>query len=97
MTGPGPERILTLHPDGKPGVRIPLYRYNLMCDTLLGIFAEYPEISYKDLQHLTGKRLSGMLDGSILWLMETVKLDLMARGVLEKVKNNPVVLRLAKQ
>jgi len=87
-------RILTLHPDGKKGVRIPVSRYNAMSDTLLGIFAEQNEISYKELSRLAEERLSGILDGSILWLMETVKMDLLARGVIIKSNNNPVKLKL---
>jgi hypothetical protein len=87
-------RILTLHPDGKNGVRISLSRYNLMCDTLFGIFAETQEISYKELSRIVEERLNGMIDGSILWLMETVKLDLLARGILEKTSDHPVRLRI---
>ncbi len=88
------DRILTLHPDGKAGVRILKSRYDLMVDTLIGIFAEYPEISYKERSRLTEERLSGLLDGSILWLMETVKLDLLARGLIEKTSDKPVKLRI---
>lgn len=88
------DRILTLHPEGKEGVRIPLKNYNMMVDTLLSILAEHPEISYKDLTRLTEARLAGMYPGSILWLMETVKLDLLARGIIRKTRNNPVWLSL---
>ena len=86
-----------MYPDGKTGVRISLTRYHLMCDTILGIFAESPEISYKELSRLASERLEGMIDGSILWLMETVRQDLMARGILEKTSNNPVRLRLVEK
>jgi hypothetical protein len=88
------ERILTLHPKGKNGVRILKSRYELMYDTLLSIFSEYPEISYKDLSRISEERLKGMLDGSIPWLMETIKLDMLARGIIEKTSNNPVKLRI---
>jgi hypothetical protein len=88
------ERILTLHPSGKNGVRILKSRYDLMYDTLLGIFVEYPEISYKELSRICEERLKGMLDGSIPWLMETIKLDMLARGIIERTSNNPVKLRI---
>jgi hypothetical protein len=88
------ERILTLHPGGKNGVRILKSRYDLMYDTLLGIFADYPEITYKDLSHISEEKLTGILDGSIPWLMETIKLDMLARGIIEKTSNNPVKLRI---
>ena len=88
------ERILTLHPGGKKGVRILKSRYDMMFLTLLSIFAEYHEISYKELSRLSEERLKGLLDGSIPWLMETVKLDMLARGIIEKTSNNPVKLRI---
>lgn len=87
------ERIHTLHPYGK-GVNIPLARYQIMHDTLMRIFAESPEISYKELGQQVEKQLSGVLDGSIPWLMETVKLDLIARGIIVKISQSPVRLRL---
>jgi len=91
---PVEERIHTLHPYGGKGVNIPLSRYQTMSDAILSIFAETPEISYKELGLLVDKRLSGVLDGSIPWLMETVRLDLMARGIIIKISQNPVRLRL---
>lgn len=51
------EKILALHPDGKAGVRIPLRNYDLMVDTLFSIFAEHPEISYKELSKIVEARL----------------------------------------
>jgi hypothetical protein len=88
------ERILTLHPEGKKGVRILKSRYDLMYNTLLSIFAEYPEISHKEMTRLSAERVTGLLEGSIPWLMETVKLDMLARGIIEKTSGNPVKLRI---
>lgn len=65
-----------------------------MFSTLLGIFAEYPEITYKELGRLSEEKLNGLLDGSISWLMETVKLDMLARGIIEKTADNPVTLHI---
>jgi hypothetical protein len=90
------EKILTLHPDGKKGKNIPLSKYNTTRECLLGIFKDHPEISHKDLTRLSNERLSGKLDGNISWHMETVLLDLMARGVVEKVSDKPVRLRVIK-
>ena len=65
-----------------------------MYNTLLDIFAEYPEITHKKLSSLSEERLHGLLGGSIPWLMETVKLDMLARGIIEKTPYTPVKLRL---
>jgi len=97
MPKPEEEKMLTLLVTGKPGVNIPLKRYNLMRDTLLGILAEYPEIGYKEMTSLTQERLKGMLDGSIMWLTETVKNDLMGRGIIEKTSQTPVRLRIVEE
>jgi len=61
-----------------------------MYDTLLSIFADYPEITYKDLSRISEEKLTGILAGSILWLLETIKLDMLAKGIIEKTLNNPV-------
>ena len=90
------ERILTLHPAGKSGARILKSRYDLMYSTLLGIFGEFPEISFKELNRLSQERLTGHMDGSIPWLMETVKLDMLARGIIAKTGSNPEMLRIVK-
>ena len=91
---PVEDRILTLHPLGKKGVNIPLSRYNTMRDAVLSILADRYEISYRELGSLVEERLSGILDGSIPWLMETVKLDLLARGIIQKSAGKPVKLKL---
>lgn len=59
----------------------------------MGIFAEYPEISHKDLTRLSKERLHGKFEGNAGWYMETVLLDLMARGIVQKIADKPVRLR----
>lgn len=59
----------------------------------MGIFAEFPEISHKDLTRLSKDRLSGKLEGNAGWYMETVLLDLIARGVIRKIEGKPVKLQ----
>lgn len=60
----------------------------------MGIFAEFPEISHKDLTRLSKERLHGKFEGNAGWYMETVLLDLMAREVVEKTGVKPVKLRI---
>jgi len=88
------EKILTLHPEkGEKGKNILRSKYDITKDCLNGIIADFPEISHKDLTHLSKERLSGKLEGNASWYMETVLLDLMARGVIEKISDKPVRLR----
>ena len=86
------ERILTLHPEGKAGKNILRYKYEITRECLMGIFAEFPEISHKDLTRLSKERLTGKLEGNTGWYMETVLLDLMARGIINRIGDKPVRL-----
>ena len=90
------ERILTLHPEGKKGKNILRSNYEITRECLLGIFTDFPEISHKDLTRLSNERLSGKMEGTISWFMETVLLDLMARGVIRKISDKPVMLGIQK-
>ena len=88
------EKILTLHPEkGKKGKNILKSKYDLTKECLYGIFADHPEISHKDLTRLSNETLSGKLAGNASWYMETVLLDLMARGIIEKISDKPVRLK----
>jgi hypothetical protein len=89
---PVEERILTLHPEGKKGVNISKSKYEITRECLMGIFAEFPEISHKDLTRLSKERLHGKFEGNAGWYMETVLLDLMARGTIKKTGDKPVRL-----
>jgi len=89
------EKILTLHPEkGKSGRNILKSKYDTTRDCLLGIFAEQPEISHRELTRLSEERLSGILQGNAAWYMETVLLDLVARGMIERKAGKPVRLRM---
>jgi hypothetical protein len=89
-------RILTLHPDGKKGKNILRSKYEMTRECLMGIFADFPEISHKELTRISNERLAGKLQGAISWYMETVLLDLMARGVIRKMGDKPVRLGIIK-
>ncbi len=92
---PAEERILTLHPEGKKGVNISKSKYEITRECLLGIFAEFPEISHEDLTRLSKEHLSGKFEGNAGWYMETVLLDMMAKGVVQKIADKPVSLKFA--
>lgn len=89
---------MTLHPNGKQGVNILLRRYEVIKDLILLKLKEHPEISFDELTELAVKELSESFDGKVVWYMVTVKLDLEARKLIERVpKTSPHKLRLTKE
>ena len=91
------ERIMTLHPEGKTGVNLLQSKYNQVKDTLISILNESGEISFKQLNDTAIKKLDGKFDGKIPWYVVTVKLDLEARGTIERIpKSSPQRVRIKK-
>lgn len=90
------EKIMTLHPQGKQGVNIDLGKYTTMKDAILDVVTEHGTITFKQLNKVVEERLNGRFSGSIPWYLVSVKLDLEARGVIERLpKTSPHQLRLA--
>lgn len=89
-------KILTLHPDvGKSGVRISQEKYDQIRDEILATISERGEIAFMDLVMVIEHKLAFNFDGSVGWYVTTVKLDLEARGLIERVKGSkPQRLRL---
>jgi hypothetical protein len=89
------EKILTLHPEGKAGVNISKAKYDQIRKAILGAIRAHREISFKELPGEVESRLAGGFEGSIGWYVTTVKLDLEARGEIERVPGkSPQRLRL---
>jgi hypothetical protein len=78
------EKILTLHPQGKRGVNISRSKYKTMKKTIVEILGK-AELTHAELTAAVEKKLKGKFDGSIPWYMEGTKLDLEARGVIQRV------------
>lgn len=78
-------KILTKHPQGKKGVNILRRRYNMIKDFMVKTIKKHKEISYEDLNDLAVKELSDTFDGKVVWYVVTVKLDLEARGIIERI------------
>ena len=92
------DRILTLHPQGKKGVNILSRRYEMVRDCMLEIIQEHGEITYQELNDISIDRLEGKFDGKIPWYVVSVKLDLEARGVIERIpKTSPHKVRMGKK
>lgn len=89
------DKIMTLHPQGKKGVNILKRRYNVIKDFILDTIKEHKRISYEKLSDMAIDQLSSTFDGKVAWYIVTVKLDLEARGIIERVpKTSPHELRM---
>jgi hypothetical protein len=89
------EKILTLHPQGKQGVNILKRRYDAIKDYIVETVKKHGEISFDELSDLAEEQLTATFDGKVLWYLVTVKLDLEARGIIERVpRTSPHKLRM---
>jgi len=92
------EKIMTLHPQGKQGVNILKRRYDVIKSFILETIKEHKEISYGDLTDLAVDTLTNSFDGKVVWYIVSVKLDLEARQLIERIpKTSPHRLRIKKQ
>lgn len=87
-------RILTRHPEGKSGVNISRTKYDAVREAIVRSLRADGDLTFTSLARAVERRLPGF-DGSIPWYAESVKLDLEARGLIERVPNTrPQRLRL---
>lgn len=92
---PKEEKILTLHPEGKSGVNILKRRYDVIAEFILDEIEKNQPITYQDVNDRAVDALSATFDGKIPWYVVSVKLDLEARGIIERIpKTSPHQLRL---
>ncbi|MEO1077531.1 MAG: hypothetical protein AAFX41_16445 [Bacteroidota bacterium] len=78
--------ILTRHPDpAKQGVNIDAGKYHAIRAAIEEIVDERGEIAFSDLMETVEDRIGASFDGSVPWYVTTLKLDLEARGILERV------------
>jgi len=88
-------RFQTLHPQGKKGVNILKRRYDIMKEFILKTIEEHTEITYQHLSDLAILNLSDSFDGKVIWYVVSVKLDLEARNIIERIpKTSPHQLRM---
>jgi hypothetical protein len=83
------DTIQTLHPvPGKTNKKISMKKYEFIRDNLLAILKK-AEPTHLELMETLHQRIHATFDGSPHWYGETVKLDLEARGVIERVGKKP--------
>jgi len=91
------EKFLTLHPAGKKGVNILKRRYDFIKDYIVKEVEKAGEITYQDLSKQAFNELSSTFDGKVVWYVVSVKLDLEARGIIERIpKTSPHKIRMVK-
>ncbi|MRG85682.1 DUF6958 family protein [Salinibacillus xinjiangensis] len=76
-----------LHPEEKQGATIRVDKYEVIKDEILKIVKQNGEIAYKELTNVVKENLAETFEGSITWYVTAVKLDLEARGILERFKS----------
>lgn len=92
------EKILALHPDkNKQPVRIAKAKYETIRAAIISALRAHAGMTFTELAKAVQDRLAGRFEGSIMWYVTTVKLDLEARNLIQRVpKSSPQRLRLVK-
>jgi len=91
------ERVLTLHPQGKKGVNILKRRYTIIRKFILDTLEKEKTITYQSLSDRAVEELSDNFDGKVVWYIVSVKLDLEARKIVERIpKTSPHQIRIYK-
>jgi hypothetical protein len=80
------EKIMTLHPEeDKQGVNISRSKYDMIRQAIRDAVRSQGTISYQGLVSLVEYNLRNRFEGSIPWYVTTVKLDMEARGEIERI------------
>jgi len=87
------EKITTLHPQGKTGRTISKEKYETIKQAILSTLEE-KELTHNELFEQLNKDLGGKFEGNIGWYAETVKLDLEARKLIERINSKPQKYRV---
>jgi hypothetical protein len=90
------DTVKTLHPDKKQGVNISREKYDIIRKAIMSTLRANKEMTFMKLSRAVEKEVHGKFDGSVMWYVTTVKLDLEARGEVKRVPNSrPQLVRLA--
>ncbi|MCI0552256.1 MAG: hypothetical protein L0287_14995 [Anaerolineae bacterium] len=90
------DSILTLHPEKKKGVNISREKYEMIRKAIITTLRANKEMTFMALSRAVEKQLGNKFEGSVMWYVTTVKLDLEARGAIKRVANSrPQLVRLA--
>ena len=87
------EKVLTKHPLGKSGKNISKEKYAIVKQAIMAAL-QNKELTHTELFNQLNKNLKSKFEGNISWYGETVKLDLEARKIIERVGSKPQKYRL---
>lgn len=88
------ETIQTLHPDPKKvNKRISIEKYEFIRSELIAILQE-SDYTHTELMECLYLNVKDRFEGGVQWYGETVKLDLEARGLIERTKTRPEKYRI---
>jgi len=91
------DTIRTLHPEKKQGVNINKEKYEMIRKVILSVLRTQKEMPFMKLSQAVEKEVRGNFEGSVMWYVTTVKLDLEARGEIKRVPNSrPQLVKLVK-
>ena len=91
------DTIRTLHPEKKQGVNISREKYETIRNAILCVLQaqKQKEMPFMKLSRAVEKEVNGNFDGSVMWYVTTVKLDMEARGEIKRVQNSrPQLVKL---
>ncbi|MFZ1799086.1 MAG: hypothetical protein WAU24_04420 [Chitinophagaceae bacterium] len=89
-----PEYIQTLHPDpAKTNKRILQSKYDVIQKNMLAVLKKSTP-THTELMEAIYARVKDNFEGGVQWYGETVKLDLEARGIIERIDTKPEKYRL---
>ncbi len=80
------DKILTLHPAGKQGVNLDRRKYEQIKAAILKAIGKAGGLPFAELPQAVSESLDAPFEGSIGWYTTTVKLDLEARGLVERLR-----------
>jgi hypothetical protein len=91
------DTICTLHPEKKQGVNISRQKYQVIRGAILSTLRQHKEMPFMKLSRAVEDQVRGSFEGSVMWYVTTVKLDLEARGEIERVPNSrPQIVKIGK-
>ncbi|MCI0555628.1 MAG: hypothetical protein L0287_32180 [Anaerolineae bacterium] len=91
------DMVKTLHPEKKQGVNISREKYDIIRKAIMSELHTNKEMTFMKLSRAVEKEVRGKFDGSVMWYVTTVKLDLEARGEIKRVPNSrPQLVRLVR-
>ena len=89
------DMIRTLHPEKKQGVNISKAKYEIIRKAILSALHTQKEMTFRNLSRAVEKEVNGTFEGSVMWYVTTVNLDLEARGLVKRVPNSrPQLVKL---